>query len=116
MARARLFVKSKSVTVITGHVNMETMGAVYWNTEYAEGSTLQRFSNEDIRARDILRRSGIEFDLVDLSKGVKTSLVARIHGVKETPTLEIRESALKRCVGLKAISDYVNESRPQTEN
>lgn len=112
MARPRLFVKSKTVNAITGHVNMETMGAVYWNTTYAEGSTLYRDSDEDFRAKDILKRSGIEFDLVDLSRGIKTNLFARIRGVKETPTLEVGESSGKRYVGLKAISDYVNTSRP----
>jgi hypothetical protein len=38
-----------------------------------------------------LAKKGVEFDLFDLSRGMKAGLVAKIRGVKETPTREVEQ-------------------------
>jgi hypothetical protein len=115
MAKARLFVKSKRTTMITGHVSMETMGSVHWNTDYAEGSTLSSLSPQDAHAKQIVTRSGIEFDLVDVSKSVRARLTGKLSGIKQTPTLLVETSPSRRYVGLQEISRYLAErqNRPQ---
>lgn len=106
MVKVILFVRSKRTNIVTGHVSVETIGAVHTNIDYAEGLGLTKLSPEDSFAKDVLRRSGIKYDLVDLSDGLRTRISARIKGVKKTPTLLHNDSTPQRFVGIKAISEY----------
>ena len=86
------------------------MGAAHTTTDYAEGSTYASLSAEDTRAVNLLRKSGIRFEKVDLSGSLKAKFVARVRGVAETPTLLVQDSRLKRYEGVTAISQYINET------
>lgn len=90
---------------------METMGAAHTSVDYTEGTYLSRLPPQDSLAKDGLRKSGIRFETVDLSSGVRSKLLARFHGVKETPTLLDDDSKMKRYVGVASISEYINENK-----
>ncbi len=116
MRRARLFVRSKRTTGITGRVSVESIGAAHTTTDYSEGSTYATLPPEDARAVSILKGSGVEFEQVDLSKGARGELAARYRGVSETPTLLGENTSMKSYVGAKAISRYVAAVRSQRGN
>ena len=107
----RLFVRSNRTSVTTGHVSMETMGAAHTSVDYAEGTYISSLPPQDSLAKDGLRKSGIRFETVDLSSGVRSKLTARLRGVKETPTLLDEDSKMRRYVGVAAISQYIKESK-----
>ena len=86
---------------------METIGTAHTTSEYAEGSILSKLSREDEYARDLLRRSGIGFDVVDLSKGLGPKLRGRLQGVKLTPTLIDGKEPPRMFVGIAEISEYL---------
>ena len=111
MSRARLFVRSKKEDTVVGF----NAGSYYTR---AHSLTKTEFSlpPQDAQAKDYLTKNGVDFDLVDLSKGMKSGLIARIRGVKETPTLQVGKGHVKRYVGLKAISDFVGETRSQVHD
>ena len=109
MVQARLFIKSKRTTMVTGNVSVESMGAVHWTTDYAEGSTISNLSQEDAMAKNMLRQSGLQFDLVDLSKGVRAKFKGTMSDIKQTPTLLVETSPTRRYVGFKEISRYLTE-------
>jgi hypothetical protein len=115
MARAKLFVRSKRTTMITGRVSVESMGAAHWTTDYAEGSTLSNLSHQDSLAKNMLRKSGFQFELVDLSKGIRTRLKGALSGIKQTPTLLVETSPSKRYVGVEEISQYLTEQQSQAQ-
>ena len=106
MARVQLYVRSKRTSIVTGHVSVETIGAVHTTAEYAEGRTLAQLPQQDATAKDFLRKSGLKFDVVDLSEGIWTRLGARLKGVRQTPTLLDRSRSPQLLVGLKEISEY----------
>jgi glutaredoxin len=114
MALAKLFVKSRKTTMVTGNVSMESMGSAYWVTDYAEGSTLSNLPEQDSFARNMLRRSGFQFELIDLSRGMRAKFSGRLNGIKQTPTLLVGTSPSKRYEGVKEISQFLTEwqSRP----
>jgi hypothetical protein len=58
MVQARLFIKSKRTTIVTGKVSVESMGATHWSTDYSEGATLSSLSQEDTLVRNMLRNPG----------------------------------------------------------
>jgi hypothetical protein len=64
---------------------------------------------EDEYARDLVMRSGIEYDLVDLSKGIGTRLLAKLQGVSQTPALVDGSESSRLLVGVNEISRYVKE-------
>ena len=66
---------------------------------------------QDAQAKDFLKKSGVEFDLIDLSKGMRVKIRARLRGVTETPTVLDENSPSRRYVGLTGISRYVSEAR-----
>ena len=80
MPLARLYIRSQRTTVISGHVSMETIGTAHTTSEYAEGSILSKLSREDEYARDLLRRSGIGFDVVDSLRDSDRSCAAGYKG------------------------------------
>ena len=115
MARTRLYVRSKRTTIVTGHVSVETIGTNHTTSEYAEGSTYASLSPQDASARDLLRKSAVKFDLVDISKGIGPRLSARLKGVKQTPTLLDGNNPQKLYAGVKEISQYIeNKTRRES--
>lgn len=116
MARARLYVKSKRTTVVTGHVIIETIGAAHTTSEYSEGSILAKLPRQDALAKDLLKKSGLKFDLVDLSNGIGTRLGARLKGVTQTPTLIDGNSPSRSYIGVREISRYIASDRTVEEN
>ena len=112
MAGARLFVKSVQTEVPDKPIYISGLGA---GPQLVSGkSKLTTLSQQDAQAKDLLKKSGIPFELIDISKGFRTRIGAKRSGVAETPTLLDRESVSKRYVGLKAISQYVAEKQPTT--
>ena len=111
MARPRLFVRSKKADIVSG----STHGS-YYTSQFSLKKTEFSLLPHDSQAKDLLTKNGIRFDLVDLSKGMKAGLVAKLRRIKETPTLEVEQSSVRRYVGLKAISGYVSEVRTQTQD
>ena len=64
--------------------------------------------------KDLLKKSGIDFETVDLSKGLRTRISAKLQHVSETPTLIVESSPPKRYEGVKAITQYLMETRTKT--
>ena len=93
MARPRLFVRSKEANLVVGYS--------FTKTEY-------KLSPMDEQAKDILTKKAIDFELVDLSRGLKAGLIAKVRGIGETPTLQVETGPVRRHVGLKAITDWLD--------
>jgi hypothetical protein len=57
----------------------------------------------------------LQYDLIDLSKGVRARLKGTLRGIKETPTLLVENSPPRRYVGFKEISQYLRDlqSKPK---
>ena len=89
---------------------METIGTVHTTSEYAEGTTSVKLSEQDAYAQEILRRSGLDFEVVDISKGVRSRLGARFKGVKRTPTLLDENTNPRAYTGVKEISQYISSN------
>lgn len=115
MIQAKLFIKSKRTTIVTGKVSVESIGAAHWSTDYTEGSNLSNLSQQDALAKNVLRKSGEQFELIDLSKGVRVKLKRTLSGNKQTPTLLVETSPSKRYVGVKEISQYSIERQSQAQ-
>jgi glutaredoxin len=92
------------------------MGAAHTTSEYAEGSILSKLPQQDALAKDLLRKSGLKFDLVDLSNGIGTRLGARLKGVRQTPTLIDGNSPSRSYIGIREISRYISSDRTVEEN
>ncbi len=104
MAKATLFVRSEKLKTIT-----EFHPGAYFERAHQEGTTEIRTPREDAEAKALLKRSGIDFELVDLSVGTKNRFTGLIRGVRKTPTL--RTESGETYTGLNAISKYVSEAR-----
>ena len=113
MSRAKLFVKSKRTAWITGHVSVESMGAAHTTTDYAEGSTVVSLSQDDAWANNLLKRAGLQFDLIDLSRGIGTRLKGTLNRINKTPTLIVESRPSKRYIGVREISQFLSDSRNQ---
>jgi hypothetical protein len=50
-----------------------------------EGSTLSNLSQEDTLVRNMLRKSGLQYDLIDLSKGMRARLRGTLRASKRPP-------------------------------
>ena len=110
MASARLFVRSVESEIPGKPIYIAGLGA---GPQLVSGkSKLTTLSQQDAQAKDLLKKSGIPFELIDISKGFRARIGAKRSGVTETPTLLDGESVSKRYVGLKAISLYVAENQP----
>jgi glutaredoxin len=69
-------------------------------------------SLDDTKAREILTRSGVKFEVVDLSEARgKKRLAALFRGVTKTPTLWVEGSHRQKYEGVKAISDYATAQK-----
>ena len=87
-----LFVKSQRIAVATTRPSY----------------TLKR---EEAEARERLKREGIKFETIDLSKGFRHRAKAGFKGITVTPTLLDAHSPGKWYIGTKAISEYIEETR-----
>jgi len=65
---------------------------------------------EDAKAKGDLRREGIEFETIDLSKTIREMLQPRFGEIKVTPTLLDEHSPGKMYVGAQAITEYIEET------
>ncbi len=61
-------------------------------------------------AKEILTESKMLFEVVDLSDRGR-ELVARIRGVKDTPTLIVEGSSRRKYEGVRAIQEYVSKGQ-----
>lgn len=111
MVSVRLYVKSNRTTLITSRVSVETMGGGHTTADYSEGSTLVRYSPDEELARLLLKRSRVDFEIVDLSKNVGTKLLARLKGITRTPTLAEENGSGRRFVGIKEIQKFLAEEK-----
>ena len=102
--------------MITGQVSMETIGTAHTTSEYSEGVTVAKLSSEDEYARNLLKRSGVDFHLVDLSSGIGQRLRARFLGVRQTPVLVDGNNPPRFYSGVKEISQYVMEHNNSSQN
>ncbi len=66
---------------------------------------------EDAKAKDDLKREGIEFETIDLSKAIRQRPQARFVEIKVTPTLLDEHNPEKMYVGAQAITEYIEETR-----
>ena len=80
-------------------------------TGLRRGSGSGALAPEDAKAKDDLRREGIQFETIDLSKTIRERLQARFGEIKETPTLLDEHSPGKMYVGTQAITEYIEETR-----
>ncbi len=68
---------------------------------------------EDAKAKEDLRREGIDFETIDLSKAIRQRLQERFVEIKVTPTLLDEHRPGKMYVGTQAISEYIEETRAE---
>ena len=90
MARPRLFVRSEKANVVVGY-----NAGSYYTKAHSLAKTEYKLSPMDAQAKDILTKRGIDFDLVDLSRGLKAGLIAKARGTGETPTLQVETGPIK---------------------
>ncbi len=69
------------------------------------------FSKNDALARDMLKKSSAQFELVDLSGGFRGKLSAKLQHVKETPTLIVESNPPERYEGVTSISQYLAKNK-----
>ena len=106
MGPPRLFIKSIRVPIATYQVH--DVPGHYCQDGYRTQSTMIRLSPEDKQAREILTRSGVKFQMIDLSElGERRKLIALFRGVRKTPTLLVEGKGQRKYEGIGAISDYV---------
>jgi hypothetical protein len=106
MGPAKLFIKSVRVPVVTYEVH--DVPGHYCQDGYRTKSAMISLSQEDKQAREILMRSGMRFEVVDLSEGRgRGKLVALYRGVRNTPTLWVGGGHHREYEGVRAISGYI---------
>ncbi len=86
MARPRLFVRSKKANVVVGY-----NAGSYYTKAHSLTKTEYKLPPMDAQAKDILTKKGIDFELVDLSRGLKVGLIAKVRGIGETPNSASRD-------------------------
>lgn len=90
---------------------METIGAEHTTADYSEGSTVIKYSPEDLYAKAVLKRSGLDFEIADISKGILTRLQAKVKGITQTPTLIAGNDSQRRFVGIKEIQKFLADKK-----
>jgi glutaredoxin len=91
---------------------METIGSAgHTTSEYVDGTTLTMLSQHEAHARDLLKRAGIKFELIDLSDGIGPELTARLKGIRQTPTLLDGRKRSRPYVGIERIRQYIAENQ-----
>jgi glutaredoxin len=106
MDPARLFIRSVKVPIVTYEAH--DIPGHYCQDGYRTTSETMSLSSEDRQAKEILTRSGVTFEVVDLAEGRGgKKLVAWYRGVRRTPTLWVGGSHHKKYEGIRAISEYL---------
>ncbi len=109
MARARLYVKSIKTEIPSGSVYVDALGS---GPQRLPGKTTHVvLPKNDTLARDLLKKSGAKFELVDLSGSLRGKLSAKLQHVKETPTLIVESNPPERYEGVAAISGYIAKTK-----
>ncbi len=107
---AKLFIRSLRVPIVR-YENPNVPGH-YCQAGYRTVSTMINLSPEEDRAKKVLARSGMKFEIVDLSeRGERKLLAGWFRGVKHTPTLLVDGHPRRRIEGVEAISDYLSTLR-----
>jgi glutaredoxin len=110
MGKAKLFVRSIKVnTPGADHIPGDYYRSLPAPTTVSKTEIIA--SQQDKEAKQVMKRSGIPFELVDLSKGRRAMLMARFQGVKETPALRIENESAKLYVGVNAITNYLRDNQ-----
>ncbi len=78
-----------------------------WENAHTVRTVSVQSSEQDELAKRLLQKANVSYELVDLSKGFRTELRARLHGVKDTPTLWVETGPVKVYAGVKAIMQYL---------
>jgi glutaredoxin len=103
---AKLFIKSVRLPIATYEVH--DVPGHYCQDGYRTKSTIISLSPEDKQAREILTRSGVRFEVIDISEGRGGGkLVAWYRRVRKTPTLWAGGGHHRKYEGVRAISEYV---------
>jgi hypothetical protein len=105
MAKHRLFIRSRKVEVAREFHG----GAGPWENPHVMKTTEIVTSGQDALAKQLLQKAKIDFQLVDLSKGIGASVAARLRGISETPTLRVENGSIKVYVGMEAIAKYIDK-------
>src|SRR5438093_295602 len=71
----RLFVRSKKANLVVGY-----NAGSYYTKAHSLTKTEYKPSPMDAQAKDVLTKKGIDFELVDLSRGLKAGLIAKVRG------------------------------------
>lgn len=115
MADASLFVRSSRIDRIGAvygantHSRPSLHGYYRGNSVGSEATTTRvSFMLEDASAIELLRKSSIRFEILDISDRAVARFKARIRRAKQTPTLIVRNDHSERYEGVKAISEYVS--------
>ena len=110
MARVKLFIRSERLPVVRYEMPNTAGGGHWCSAANRVQSTITSLAPQDRLAKEIVTRSKMPFEVVDLSdRG--TGLVARIRGVKYTPTLIVEGSSRRKYEGVKAIQEYVSKGQ-----
>jgi hypothetical protein len=90
MGKAKLFARSIKIdTPGIGHITGDYYRSMPVPTTVTKTEVI--VSPQDREAKQYMKKSGIPYELVDLSRDKKARLIARLQGVKETPGPQDRE-------------------------
>jgi len=98
----KLYVKSEN----TGGIE-RSPGFFFHSCDLRTKQDMTFYCDEDFEAIDFLRKSGFDFELVDLSKcSFVMRLKAQMVGVNKTPTLVLDDGTVLK--GLRKIEEFVH--------
>lgn len=110
MACAKLFIRSERLPVVRYEMPNTAGGGHWCSAANRVQSTIVSLTPQDRLAKEILTKSKILFEVVDLS-GRGRGLAARIRRVKETPTLIVEGSSRRKYEGVQAIQEYLSRGQ-----
>jgi glutaredoxin len=110
MTRVKLFIRSERLPVVRYEMPNTTGGGHWCSAANRVQSTVTSLAPQDRLAKEILTKSKIQFEVVDLSDRGR-ELVARIRGVKDTPTIIVEGSSRRKYEGVRAIHEYVSKGQ-----
>ena len=106
-----LFVKSQPITIPTRGKGTKSLGRGSPSFDEGDRRASYTLKREEAKAREKLKREGIKFETIDLSKGLPHRPQAGFSVITVTPTLLDAHSPGKWYVGSKAIPEYIEETR-----
>ena len=110
MVRAKLFIRTERIPVVRYEMPNTTGGGHWCSAAYRVHSTTSNIPPQDRLAKETLTRSGVEFDIVDLSdiRGGR-KLATWLTRIRNTPTLLVEGHPRRKYEGIKAIAQYANK-------